>query len=61
MMSFYSNSDDESHKQGQLLGYIANTGEKAIKIIFTWGGSALLAAGEEITVVYGMAENAGDD
>ncbi len=60
-IEFCGNSDDESHKQGQLLGYIANTGEKAIKITFTWGGSALLAAGEEITVVYGMAENIGDD
>ncbi len=60
-IGLYGNSDDESHKESKLLGYIANTGEKTIQIKFTWGGSALLAAGEEITVVYGMAENAGDD
>lgn len=56
-IEFYGCSDDDSRKEGQLLGYIANTGEKAIVITFTWGESVSLIGGEEITVFYGMSGN----
>lgn len=56
-IEFYGCSDDDYRKEGQLLGYIANTGEKAVKIMFTWGVSVSLMAGEEITVFYGMSGN----
>lgn len=36
-IEFYGISDDKSRKKGQLLGYIANSGEKAVKLTFTWG------------------------